>query len=280
MRKQTEIASFTLLFISLILIEPTQGAIVYHDDFQNSDEGAELGLGGDAPTIRNALYGGSSNATWLTTTPNYWGSDGSKIAGTVNAFLPVTIPSTTNGIVYTLSVDISVAASSGGDWLAIGFANSNSGVFWDLGAPWALLRGQTTSGDGSGLDATPNTGRAFSRFEDNGANLVLGGANELGPYMGTFQIQIDTNPEFWTTTWSFRESGQSDFTDFHLYQFSASDPNPNINYVGVGAVNNGSGYIDNFTLTAVPEPTTTSLFSILVIASLLMRRRAATTSSS
>lgn len=262
----------------LILLCPAQSnasTIIYFDDFNDADKmGTPAGIGGDNPTISTGLYGGSGTASWSATTDGNWGSDGTKVAGTVNAFLPVSIPSNTTGVTYTITVDVTVSASSGYDWIAAGFASTTSGVFWGLGAPWMLMRGQTWPGGGTGLMTVANTVQAFPRDVENGANMLptLGDPGQPGPYAGTFRIILDTSNTYWTVTFGFKETGGV-FQDFYTHNYSESDPNPNITHVGIGAVSNGAGSVDNFSLTAIPEPSSLALISVLGVGLVTRRKR-------
>ena len=235
-RHLLKISSFALnstFSVALLILAQAQAStVIYFDNFDNADDvGSPAGLDGDTPTIATSFAGGSGAATWSAT--NQWQSDGNKSFGTANGFLPVSIPSNTQGGIYSLSLEVIVAASSNYDWLAAGFATTTSGLFWDMNAPWMLMRGQTTLGGGSGVNASPNTVVAFrkmSRTVNNSALL----ANQFGPYSGTFRILLDTSSQYWHVSWEFRETGGS-FQEFHSHVFSASDPNPNITHVRVGS---------------------------------------------
>jgi hypothetical protein len=259
----------TFLFLTLTCLH-ARCATIYTDNFANPDDsGSPIGLDGDAPTQANSIAGGSSGALWATT--SQWASDGAKSAGTANAFLPVSIPSTYHGGTYTLTVDVTVAAISGYDWIAAGFAATTSGVYWDLQAPWMFLRGRTWPGGGSGLLSTPNEVQAYASNLVGGANLspAIGTADQFGPYTGTFKIELDTAPEYWSVAWSFKPVG-GEFNNFHTYTFSEAVPNPSITHVGVGGVGSATGSIDNFTLSYVPEP---SVSLLCAFASLALLRR-------
>ena len=263
-----------LTFTSLILAcLHAQGATIYTDNFANPDDsGSPIGLDGDAPTQANSVAGGSASALWATT--SQWASDGTKTSGTANAFLPVAIPSTHHGGTYTLTVDVTVAAVSGYDWIAAGFAATTSGVYWDLQAPWMLLRGRTWPGGGAGLQSSPNDVQAYATNLVGGANLSpsIGTPDQFGPFTGTFKIELDTDAEYWSVAWHFRpEDGE--FTNFHTFTFSEAVPNPSITHVGVGGVGSSAGSIDNFTLSYVPEPSVTLLCGFAFLA-LLRRNRA------
>ena len=235
-----------------------QAGIIYQDNFDNDIEGTPTtgNLNGTTP---DTTTGGN---TWLADTDvrRDWQADGSidsgadPVAANNNgyAFLPFTPEA---GKVYTLSIDLNVTS---GKWFALGFMSDNSttsGGFYDEstgdGSPWMLLRGNGTAGKSF---AGPGTG--------------VGEAGTLSSRDGnTVSIVLDTTGTDWVATFNNGTASNS-----HTY--TSTDISDDINYVGFGRQTNAIGSVDNFSLTAVPEPSSAAILGLgLGGFALTLRRR-------
>jgi hypothetical protein len=179
-----------------------------------------------------------------------WNKDGSTDAGAGddNAFLAFTPES---GKIYTLSATLDTP--SGPSWAAIGFVEGADTTtdFWQnitvATVPWILYRSNTNTDSFIGRvdNWTP---------EDEG--------DHAGPI--TMSIVLDTQGAAWTTEWFI--NGGSVRTET-----LASNPTT-ITHVGLGRESGTSASFDNFSLTAVPEPSAAALLGLGGLA-LLRRRR-------
>lgn len=161
----------------------------------------------------------------------------------------------TNPGVYTLSSTIKMAAGTSSKWVALGFIQSGalaSGLGGamngsDAGWPWVLLR-------------------------DNGGASVFAGSAAANPLValaaGTFatdtaqtvSLVLNTSLTNWTLD-VYVGATQLDLngaTAGSTYTFTT---NPDIQYVGLSVSGGGTGLetIDNFSLSAVPEPSSMAL---------------------
>lgn len=215
-------------------------ATIYSETF--SDTGA---LDGSTPDVT------SGGATW---TASEWQENGSTATIATNdsnsnddsAFLAFT---PTAGKIYTLSATMTVPTGGGtGGWVGLGFADTNTttGSFWaNDAAAWFLYRPDTN----------------VDTFLGPGTNGSLDEGNHAGS--ADFDIVLNTEGASWTAEW---------FINGGSVRTATFGTNPTINYVGFGRENGNTSAIDNFSLTAVPEPSAALLGGLGMLA-LLRRRR-------
>ena len=229
---------------------PAHGAeIIYLDDFSGSGASPLTG------TTPDVSPGGE---TWSAS--GLFSADGSKTSnGTGNAFLPF---SPQPGKVYRISADLNPDISTSSHWFALGFAQNNntSSTFFtspnDAG-PWGLVR---ENDNGEVVHTFLGPGIDFREVYDPNPNLV--GPINLAIELNTFQAN-------WTTQWYVN----GNLIRNNLNNFST---NPSITHIGLGALNQATGTIDNFLLAEigkpVPEPSTTMIL-FFGAAALSLRRR-------
>lgn len=210
----------------LQVIQPVTNTI-YLDHFFGAS-GALNGRTPDTATI--------ASSTWIAASG--WTTDGTRANvpnSTINAFLPFTPVS---GRLYQLSADINCVGSDSADWISLGFANgTNTGSAWQLAnspVGWMLARdsGSTSSANQTFI----GPGQA--------------GVSDTGVYptgVMNYAILLDTrpnNPNAWTFTFLVNSNVVEPAAVF-------GGNGPVISSVGLGMMGNGgSGYVDNFTLTA------------------------------
>lgn len=211
---------------TLQVIQPVTNTI-YLDHFSGAS-GALNGRTPDTATIAASIWIAAGG----------WTTDGTRANvtnSTINAFLPFTPVS---GRLYRLSADINCVGSDSADWISLGFANgTNTGSAWQLvnnPVGWMIARdsGSTISANQTFL----GSGEA--------------GASNTGMYptgVMNYAILLDTrssNPGAWTFTFLVNSNVVEPATVF-------GGNGPPISSAGIGMMGNGgSGYVDNFTLTA------------------------------
>ena len=243
---QKKLSGFVLLATALAAVVclgvSANAETIYQADFTYPVTSYAL-LNGQAPDIASGMYGGSASATWTATAgwATYSGTANlSNTSAGGTALLPFT-PQT--DLVYTLSTTLNVTAGGDTDWFALGFTQTQGSDWFDTGQQgWALYR--NVSGEN----------QAFFAGFDNPA--------DIGVNTGEIEASIilDTRPALWTLEWKVDGTTVRTATAYSV--------NPTINYVCVGSMLNRhvGGYIDDFTLTAVPEPgTLTILFAGLIV---------------
>ncbi len=234
MRRKMNLIAGAFCLAGAMIAANANASIIYFDDFSGSND---AGLNGTAPDTR------PGSETWTSSDP--WKADGSKSGGgNATAYLPFTPES---GKTYTLSVDVNTT-NTGGDWLAVGFTQNadTSQVF----------------------HSTANTAYAWVlRKPGNALESYLGaGTNGNGNFTATagvvsLKIVLDTTTPLWSVEWHTNDT---------LRRTASFTANPTINYVSFGAFNSGTGTVDNFTLSVVPEP---AALGLLAIGGLMMLRR-------
>ena len=230
-------ASLSILFAALT--SATQAAtVIYQDDF-NNPSGINSGgnytstLAGSAPTVRTGLLGGSASATWT---------------GSVE----------TGGWGQRDYADNNVATPTSSNYLAF---VPQQGYIYTLSAEITV-------------NQILNDNWFAIGFVQNPSNWVVSGAFTVADYNAGTQQGI--------VRWNATNVNQTRTVTYTLDTTAPGWTNSsNIAYVGwftsaAGGVNldpnNRQVSIDNFSLTAVPEPSTALLGGLSVLA-LLRRRR-------
>ena len=230
--------------------------------YQENFVGGNSTLQGQTPDTTSNFGGGTSGATW--TSSSNWSDTGVKSANAdSNAFLPFTPQ---NGLVYTLSMGMDITNVTN-SYFALGFTNAtNTGIPFanaPLNAsPWGLLRGDQT------LFSPASELVTFRGTNATGRNdIPTSFLNPAGE--GIFSIVLDTTSTFWKASWFFTLPASSPTQLGSTFTYTT---NPTISHVGFGGRGNAVGTVSSFSLVAVPEPTS-ALAGILLGAGLLRRKR-------
>ena len=226
------------IFLLLAFASAAKAAtVIYYDDFndqQNIDKGGSYtqSLHTSTPTIRNGILGGSASATWVANAET--GGWGQRDYGDNN----VATPTSSNYLAFTPQAGY------------VYTLEADITVNVDLGENWFTIG-----------------------FVQNPTNWVVSGAYTVGDYnIGTQQGII---------RWNATNLGQTRHVTYTLDTTAPGWTNTlNIGYVGwftsfAGGLNINSQNqvsIDNFSLTAVPEPGAALLGGLGLLA-LLRRRR-------
>jgi hypothetical protein len=245
------IALATPLAVMLETSSPASGQVIYQDDFSGSGS-----LNGAAPDVRPGAE------TWDATD---WRADGTITAPATNlgsnAFLPFTPVA---GKVYSLSLEVNPTTSTDPTtWFGLGFASVSSPPgnyfgFYNAG-PWMILRVQR-----DGFDTIPNNADDAGDLETFPGPVTTGFQDHDAAHgVAAFEIVLDTTGAQWQTQWLVNNS---------LIRSDTYAVNPTINYVGFGRYQDTQGYVDNFSLTVIPEPTSLGL-SAVALALLAATRR-------
>ena len=234
---------------TLALATSAQAAVIYEHGFGGSDG---VNLFGTTVDVDN---NGGGN-TWS-------GTDGvfeanGDVYGNAGVWLPF---APTTGNIYQLSGSINY---SSGDWITLGFAEGNPDAnFNTLAAtPYAttlVAATDVTTFDGEGLEgAVGHTGAALSGFND--VDIVLDAT--------------DASSANWTVAFYLEGAlVQGPSTVIDAGTFPTTADLANIQYVGFSSSGATIGTIDDFSLTTIPEPTTTALLGLGGLALILRRRK-------
>ena len=199
--------------------------------------------------------------TWAAT--NVYGADGVMAGGNASATLEFTPEA---GFVYTLSASYENVPTSGTIWIGLGFAQEeeNFGDFFP-GDPHGRARFTTA-------DVIPGYAWMIAH-PDNGVQVFEGPTTTNGtPWDDSFDVGdaytltvvLDTTGADWTSTMFFNGA------EVHGYTHDGSLP---IDRLGVTKNAAGStGTLTEFSLTAIPEPTTMVLLGLGGLAVLKRKR--------
>jgi hypothetical protein len=254
--------------------------IIYSDNF----DGTGGVLTGRAPDTQSGLDGGSTGTTWagdsVVGSPNpdaLWTASGgtysttgstSATVGTfttgadanliTNSYLPF-VPQ--SGLIYDLHMAIaSSGVGASGNWLGATFAPANMNGHTTGGASSAL-----SNLAGAGLIILKGSGVVQSFGGVGTANGVINTAagfitqGTTAPVYHTVDVLLDTTAAQWKVTWEV--DGATSGTGFGTFTYTT---NPSIGNVVFGA-NKLTGAVSDFSLTAVPEPSTLVLASLGLI---------------
>lgn len=241
----------TAALVGFTAIPASAATTLYNETFSSPFEGAVDGTGPLNGTTPNITVGIN---TW---TASEWRENGTAPTTTLDsanddsaflAFAP------TVGMIYTLSATLTQPA--GGDangWAGIGFTggNTTTGSFFNNNAaPWVLWR--------------PSDAPAASEVVTRLGPALAGNESE-GAFTGTatFDIVLNTQAALWTAEW---------FVNGVSVRSTPYGTNPTITHIGLGRENGQSATFTNFSLTAIPEPSTALLGGLGMLA-LLRRRR-------
>lgn len=216
--------------------------VLYDDQFTRGTAETPLALHGTSPTTYDSSLPAHS---YLASTS--WTSDGSVASvssGSVSAFLPTTI---STGYVYTLSLTLDLSTTDA-NFFGFGFTSTNlynSTILSSLplGSAGLLFRGN---------------GEVVSRADST--ILATGHTGET-----TLSLILDTTETAWTLNYEINGTAVG-----ATYTFTT---NPTISYIGFGNFSTARGYVDDFTLTVVPEPAVLHLSLASAFAFLFLKRR-------
>jgi hypothetical protein len=240
-----KLLSVLTLGVTLAYTSVASAAVIYQDDFNRTGV-----LNGSAsPTIAE------QGVTWFSAN---WETDGSAAKPTAAGWMAILPFTPATGNVYTLSASMNPTSPAGSpNWFALGFTGRGATDNWFGGAQ--------------------NSASIFARVSNNAypdfyaQGPGTGGIGNLGNYADgvahLYSITLDTtdlDPANWTASYSVDGT--------QVIAPTALGYNPVIEYVGFGADATG-GTISNFSLTAVPEPSTYALVLGSIATLLLIRRR-------
>lgn len=238
---------------------------VFFDDFS----GGTGNLNETAPDTR------PGTETWVSASQDstplflangaFTGGSTSTTGGTATvAFTPE------QGKIYTLDATLSFTVGGSGSWLGLGFAKgqnatasaNNRFLGGDvIGRAWSFFRNNTNNPTAA-MDGVDNSAVWTTLFPETSGNTQT----------IDLRVVLDTSAGAgnWTATWYARESGDPSYVTVRA---TADLLTEDINSVGFAVAGSGmSGTVDNFSLTAIPEPTAILLGSFGMLG-LLRRRR-------
>ena len=223
-----------------------QAATIYSETF--NDPTGTIKLNGTEPDDTTGATKWAASTNW-----NKDGSVDASAANDDNAFLAFTPVA---GQIYTLTATLN--QPTGDSWAAIGFTENadttttGDSDFWRntpaATAPWVLYR----AADGN---------------VDSFLGPLTGGTLDEGNHPGgiTMSIVLNTEAAAWTAEW---------FVGASSVRSETFGSNPTgINYVGLGREGGTDVTFSNFSLTSVPEPSTTALIGLGGLALILRRRK-------
>jgi hypothetical protein len=240
-----KLLSVLTLGVTLAYTPVASAAVIYQDNFNRTGN-----LNGSAsPTIAE------QGVTWNSAN---WETDGSAAKPTAAGYMAILPFTPATGNVYTLSASMNPTSPTGSSsWFALGFTGRGATDNW--------------------LSGAQNSASIFARVSNNeypdfyAQGPGTGGIGNLGSYTDgvahLYSITLDTtalNSANWTASYSVDGT--------QVIAPTLLGYNPVIEYVGFGAAATG-GTISNFSLTAVPEPSTYALVLGSIATLLLIRRR-------
>ncbi|MFA7343260.1 MAG: PEP-CTERM sorting domain-containing protein [Terrimicrobiaceae bacterium] len=234
-------------FLVLTILAGFSGAasaqtIIYADGFSGS---SATNLNGLAPDVRSGADGGSASATWAANSG--WKADGSNNAASGSQKASLTFTPDLNKV-YTLSLQLNPTAGTG--LFMLGFSSDSSTTFSNGAAPYLTL-----SDEGTAQIFTSNNVLA------TGTNTFTGLALNQ-----TAQVVLDTTGAAWTAAW-FYNGTQLGSTFTYVTNPTSTG------FVKFARSLDEVGTVDNFQLSAVPEPSTWALLAFSLTTVMVLRRR-------
>lgn len=236
--------------------------VIYEHSFSGSSSNS---LNDVALDTANAVLGGSNGATWLASEPRFFadGHTTASVATTPNTSSAYVAFSPVDGYQYTIAMDVGVtSASTVSDWIALslidGTPDTTRAFF------------QHTSFDPPGsFDAYASVGRRHSGY--SGVTFLdWQGPGNSGPSnhlsedeagVWTLSILLDTtNAGAWT--YQVRMQGDNGAEQLSSTYNLGPAASGNIDYFMITNHNRVAGTLDNFSITAVPEPTSALLLGL------------------
>jgi hypothetical protein len=242
--KQTTIKLLSALTLgaALAYTPVASAAVIYQDNFNRTGD-----LNGSTPTITT---GGN---TWSSAN---WSTDGTSATLASGGWLGLLAFTPTVGSTYTLTATLNPTFSAAGnttEWFVLGFTDRAATDSWFAGNTTASagyrINGETFAFNGPATGGYLGSFGTYTAFSPQTITVVLDAT--------------DANSALWTT--EVKVNGAT------MISPTALGFTPTINYVGIGSGGAG-GFIDDFSLTVVPEPSTYALV-VGGIATLLLRRR-------
>jgi hypothetical protein len=208
-------------------------------------------FGGSSGTNLHTLSadGGTGTGTWVANSS--YRADGSLVDATWGSATLAFTPA--QGYVYTLDARFKNLTTGTSNWVGAGFAKGSSTgtVTGDRftgptveGRSWALVRSNWNTANqaflGSGTSGTSSSAN-YTAYATHITTLDL-------------RIVLDTTGGAgnWTTTWLAKLPSESEYT---VVRATAAMLDEDVTSVGLSHNNlTGTGLIDSFTLTQIPEP--------------------------
>lgn len=238
----------TVALSLLAMAGMARATTLYQDSFTRTGQ-----LLGSTPDVVD-----TGGATWLAATNvflngsavNFSGTNGYPIPQGSSTLFPNAFLSFTpqNGHIYSLSADINMLSgydsSVAYDWVGFGFATSavTDNYFASVGADYTMPKNNTLLQ----FFAGPGTSNPV---KNGGSNNWQGPANDV---FNSYKLVLDTTTPLWSIAL---------YTNGVEMASATYSSNPSISYVGFGS-DKGVAYIDNFTLTDVPEPSVLGLVAL------------------
>jgi hypothetical protein len=226
--RKIKIAGASILF-GLLMIHAVNATVIYSDDFDGDGTSSLIGTTPDTTQSTEVWQGIESGAQWTSDGAITDTADQSRIA-----YLDFTPES---GNVYTLSVDVSHLNKARAFYF--GFMSSvpteGQSFFNGIATPWMRIQG-----NGETWAMITGTG-------GSGQTVAVGGYTGQSNFM---QVVLDTTEAAWSVDWLLNGTSIQTFT------YSS---NPDIQFVGMGRLREGTYDVDSFELSVVPEPTSMSL---------------------
>jgi hypothetical protein len=238
-----KLLSVLTLGVTLAYTSVASAAIIYQDNFDR------IGiLNGSEPTIT------TEGNQWRSSN---WTTDGTSATLASGGWLGLLDFAPTVGNTYTLTATLNPTFSAVGnntEWFVLGFTDRSATDSWFAGNTTASagyrINGETFAFNG------PATGGSLGSF-----GTYTAGSPQ------TISVILDAknaSSALWTT--EVKVNGAT------MISPTALGFTPTINYVGIGSGGAG-GFIDDFSLTVVPEPSTYALVLGGIATLLLIRRR-------
>jgi hypothetical protein len=239
-----KLLSVLTLGVTLAYTPVASAAVIYQDNFNRTGD-----LNGSAsPTIAE------QGVTWISSN---WTTDGTSATLASGGWLGLLDFTPTVGSTYTLTATLNPTFSAVGnntEWFVLGFTDRSATDNW--------FNGNTTASAGYRING--------ETFAFNGP-ATGGSLGSFGTYTAgtpqTISVILDAknaSSALWTT--EVKVNGAT------MISPTALGFTPTINYVGIGSGGAG-GFIDDFSLTVVPEPSTYALVLGGIATLLLIRRR-------
>lgn len=268
--KPTRILILTGAIVALgYSIGEAQMSLVYSNDFTAGSGSAVLD--GTAPTVATGLAGGSSSSLWNNVNQDTAGFLDNGTMGDLSACSVLLDFTPQAGYLYTMTGVVTIPSDMNGTYAGMGFTIQNpqpdtGGLDARMssqyvgGANWFIIRSEDTQGRAA-YEADNWFAGIGSQNQISAPNIVTTG----GTY--TLTLTLDTRGTQWMA------DAYVDGTPFSGGPYTYTS-NPAIVAAGIASSGNNANVTwQNWSLTAVPEPSTFALAGLGGIGVLLLARR-------
>lgn len=242
--------SATLCGIALgaaFLSASAQAAVIFSDSFNRTGD-----VSGSAPDVR------PGTETW--TAPSNWKTDGTQAkhdvtgaTGGQHFMLPFTPQA---GNIYRLEAEIDANANNKGWFVGIGFHGS-------------VYQGSFPTGANPYIMESRNAWGAYMPLGSNENNPVVSGSASAG-VSEMYAIELDTQNTLWTVSFFAHGATTPNYSTTYT-------TNPTIEGVGImtwaPSYDGSAAFVDNFELSAIPEPSSLALLGLGGLLIVSRRRR-------